>query len=245
MLNQFCILCRLSSVQLEKAAGIIPWLCFLRLLFVGFSPLSLENVHFSDFVLSFTDLQSSYRLYGFLKANKTLFSKQRSATNISLPNAKCMPKHLSDSVSQSVRAVFAQTDYRTQITRRRQAHIIYICAHTHRSPDREISQRLFKEREGVLSIVCVCFSGGSNKLHRCWLLCQIHILFNNLYIKYPPLAPPKPITGTHRRMRGGGESQSVRVVWINPSLHTRPLLPLSIFLFEIHSDLKPDVRDKV
>lgn len=56
---------------------------------------------------------------------------------------------------------------------------------------------------------------------------------------------PKPITGTHRRMRGGGESQSVRVVWINPSLHTRPLLPLSIFLFEIHSDLKPDVRDKV
>lgn len=78
-----------------------------------------------------------------------------------------MPKHLSDSVSQSVRAVFAQTDYRTQITRRRQAHIIYVCAHTHRSPDREISQRLFKESEGVLSIVCVCFSGGSNKLHRC------------------------------------------------------------------------------
>lgn len=80
-----------------------------------------------------------------------------------------MPKHLSESVSQSVRAVFAQTDYRTQITRRRQARIIYVCAHTHTSPDREISQRLFKEREGVLSIVCVCVcvSGSSNKLHRC------------------------------------------------------------------------------
>lgn len=135
-----------------------------------------------------------------------------------------------------------------------QAHIMYICAHTHRSPDREISQRLFKGGVyGLCMRVCVNGVGGIlGLLTNCTdvdFLNPIHVSLNNLHIKYPPPAPPRPITGTHRR----GAPQSARVSVCGLTLHIcppsppplPPLLPLSIFPHEIHSDLNPDMRDGV
>lgn len=40
-------------------------------------------------------------------------------------------------------------------------------------------------------------------------LSQIHVSLNNLHIKYPPLAPPKPIIGIQR---AGGLSSLARVL---------------------------------
>lgn len=94
---------------------------------------------------------------------------------------------------------------------------------------------------GLVLVEGMGTSGGSNKLHRCWLLRQIHILLNNLYIKYPPLAPPKPITVTHRR---GGGPWSVRVSLYGLNTPPSSSSPHSVFLLKIRREVKLGMRGK-
>lgn len=91
-----------------------------------------------------------------------------------------------------------------------------------------------------LICVCVCMEGVGGfwwVLINCAdvdFLSQIHILLNNLHIKYPPPAPPKPITGTHRR---GPTVVVVKCVCgLTPSYtHTHPPQPCHSLFFCLKS----------
>ncbi len=133
----------------------------------------------------------------------------------------------------------------------RQAHITYICAHTHRSPDRGISQRLVKG-----GVVCVCTWKDLGSIWGVLINCtdvdflsQIRVSLNNLHMRYPPLAPPKPITGTHRRgPRPMLENVCGLTLHTHTHTHVHPLRHQPhhfIFPLEIHSDLNPDMGDRV
>lgn len=79
-------------------------------------------------------------------------------------------------------------------------------------------------------------------------LSAIHVSRNNLHIKYPPLASPKPITGTRRREPPPRPpSACVNVCGLTLNIHPTPttLSTLHFFLLEILCDLNPDMRDKV
>lgn len=110
----------------------------------------------------------------------------------------------------------SQTDQWTQITCYRQTakHHVHLPAHAQTSRHGSADQRLFKNAGCACSWcvrvcvhVCVwilCWRSGvalegSNKLYTCWFLNQSPVSFNNLCIKHPPLAPPKPITDKPRR----------------------------------------------
>lgn len=99
---------------------------------------------------------------------------------------------------------FVKSDYTAQTDKQISCTCVCTCAV---SPARETSQRLIKNyRKGWGGGSYFVFWRSVGGVYGVQIDCtdvdfwsQIHISFNNLHIKYPPLTPPKPISGRRRR----------------------------------------------